>query len=337
MLSQLRQPTSVAKPRNRCLAISAGKSISADDLNTCQKYPKTSAVGNNTQSEAPAPSDMPTPLPPKPLSWQDIHENLSACKSYEDIKKLVTHNRDAIDASELSPCIFHTVVSTKMPVDQLSLSVMPNDVSYDDNLKPVSTVGDGNCFPRSLSVLAYGHQNNHQEMRARLVCEAVRNKDNYLDNDYLRKGATLEHKRASLPVIYAQYSEHYIPLGSQFLSSSQVEEIYEQEVLGLCKDGNYMGVWQLFQAANIFHLPLVSVYPKQTSPNIRKDLHRIMYPLKAGPYTRRLYMMWTYYNKIRQGFPRHFVPLLPLYSCDARATPDEEIIHPTGILNMFVC
>ena len=48
-----------------------------------------------------------------------------------------------------------------------------------------------------------------------------------------------------------------------------VEKEYRTEVKNLCKDGNYMRLWQIAAAANILKLPRNSVYP---------DLHRVVRP-----------------------------------------------------------
>ena len=48
-----------------------------------------------------------------------------------------------------------------------------------------------------------------------------------------------------------------------------VEKEYQTEVKNLCKDGNYMGHWQIAAAANILKHPINSVYP---------EVHRVVWP-----------------------------------------------------------
>ncbi|GFO47377.1 hypothetical protein PoB_007388200 [Plakobranchus ocellatus] len=49
-----------------------------------------------------------------------------------------------------------------------------------ENQFPVVTCADGNCVPRSLSVLIFGTLDNHVEMRCRIVLELALNSLDYL-------------------------------------------------------------------------------------------------------------------------------------------------------------
>ena len=64
------------------------------------------------------------------------------------------------------------------------------------------------------------------------------------------------------------YSDNYRPE-----EALDVKKIYMKEVLDICKDGAFMGVWQLFQAANVLNCPIRSVYPDGGNGNIRLDLN----------------------------------------------------------------
>jgi len=39
-----------------------------------------------------------------------------------------------------------------------------------------------------------------------------------------------------------------------------------------------MGIWQLFGLSSVLQTKLFSVYPQRGNPNIRSDLHRLIYP-----------------------------------------------------------
>ena len=64
-------------------------------------------------------------------------------------------------------------------VDHYSQSLVPNTEAGVCALK---TIGDGNCFYRAASVLAFGHQHNHEEMRLRIVVELATNSAFYLQD-----------------------------------------------------------------------------------------------------------------------------------------------------------
>ena len=70
--------------------------------------------------------------------------------------------------------------------------------------------------------------------------------------------------------------------------------LYKREVLDITQDGAYMGIWQIFQAANIAKRPICSVHPCIGNPNVREDLHRTVYCID-GTYNQhsKLHLMWT--------------------------------------------
>ena len=72
-------------------------------------------------------------------------------------------------------------------------------------------------------MLAYGNQENHAEMGARFVVEAVINKRTYLDDKYLAVGSNQKHRRASLTEVFASFAD--------VLTPSKVDRIYKQEVV----------------------------------------------------------------------------------------------------------
>ena len=46
-------------------------------------------------------------------------------------------------------------------IDYVALKFHPHEVEH---LTPITSIADGNCFPRSLSMLMYGNQSSHVEM-----------------------------------------------------------------------------------------------------------------------------------------------------------------------------
>ena len=110
----------------------------------------------------------------------------------------------------------------------------------------------------------------------RLVFEAVLNKDKYLDNEYLKNGVTHIHGRGTFPQQYALFTGQNIPLSG--CVGETVEMIYDQDVLDLCKEGLYTGMWQIWQCSNITGRPLRSVFPMQGSYAFQSDFNRLCPP-----------------------------------------------------------
>ena len=113
--------------------------------------------------------------------------------------------------------------------------------------------------------------------------------DMYLDNAYLQMGANHVYWRGSLAQQYTMYSDNYEP--NVVLD---IANIYKCEVLDICTDGVYMGIWQIFQIANVIQAPVWSVYPQQTNPNIRLDINRTIWCKNQIANGREpINLMWT--------------------------------------------
>ena len=95
--------------------------------------------------------------------------------------------------------------------------------------------------------------------------------------------------RGTLPEQYGQYSDNYNPY-VQF----NLKRLYEQEVLDICADGAFCGIWQIFQACNVIQCPIQSIHPRIGNPNVREDLNRTVYCIDNEYNTREsIKVMWT--------------------------------------------
>ena len=104
---------------------------------------------------------------------------------------------------------------------------------------------------------------------------------------------------------YAMYSDNYNPE-----KNFDVRAINVKELLDICKDGAYMGIWQLFQVANILGNPVFSVYLNGGYVNIRKDLnHKIFCKNETANSKHPINLMWTL-MQVGNGRSCNFVPLL---------------------------
>ena len=67
--------------------------------------------------------------------------------------------------------------AAKANLDFVALHYLPHDAP--DSYALYQIVGDGNCYPRSVSFLVFGTQDRHIEIHVCLVYETVQNKDIY--------------------------------------------------------------------------------------------------------------------------------------------------------------
>ena len=101
------------------------------------------------------------------------------------------------------------------------------------------------------------------------------------------------------------YTEHFNPL-----VPLDVVKLYKQEVMEISKLAGYMGIWQLFQTANILHTPIQSVYPTGCSSNdTRYDMNRVVYCSDAAYNNTTPNKIMSTPTQIKQQRPCHFVPL----------------------------
>ena len=176
-----------------------------------------------------------------------------------------------IDENEF-PSLVKPIKSVKrnVKIDRVAHFSMLNDAPK--NLVPVHTVGDGNCLPRAVSTSVFGNESKHREIRLRILMECVKNKQIYLDDAYLRIGATHIHKWGTFPQQYALFSGQYIHAGFGNINDI-VEIIYEKEIVTLKNDGAFMGMWQLWALTNILGRPIRSIFPHCGSTEFHADFN----------------------------------------------------------------
>ena len=89
-----------------------------------------------------------------------------------------------------------------------------------------------------------------------------------------------------------------------------VLDLYKHEVMDIRQDGVFMGIWQIFQAANILKWPIRSDFPNTGNENVIKDLNRTVYCIDwANNAKCATNLMWTP-MQVKNSRPCHFVPLL---------------------------
>ena len=148
-------------------------------------------------------------------------------------------------------------------VDEDALTWFPKD---SQPLTPLKIYRDGNCLPRCVSMMAFGHQHNHVEMKTRIVMELSLNLDTYLDHEFLKSGHECEDY---LPTIYAMYSGNHFR--GKHVSKTEVRGMLCKEIEEISKPAWYMGNprrCKYHTEENSVHLPIVwRGYSARTSPS----------------------------------------------------------------------
>ena len=176
----------------------------------------------------------------------------------------------------------------------------------------VTVIGDGNCLPRTGSVLAFGNEMHHEEMRLRIVVEMAINRDTYLEKEYLTRKTAFADKEANNITTFALFSDNYMP--GDILSKSVISRIFEAEAIEATKLNSFMGIWQLFALSSVLKCSIRSVYPQQGNLIPRLHLDRLILPREVES-TSCVTIMWTSTRKDmseKNWTANHFVPILPV-------------------------
>lgn len=235
------------------------------------------------------------------INWPELLVKLSSHRTYDLLEQYIIDNP--------IPDFTNPVITDmsdedyEQSLDYVGMFHLPSDAPT--GYGPVRVEGDGNCFPRVLSFLTFRNEDHHPEMRARIVYEAVLSSKNYLDNNYISKGANVQYRRGDTVTQFAQLSKYC-------LRGMSNEQIFQKETMEMCKDGTYMGMWQIAQAANILGHPVNSIFPDIGEVLVRPDIHRTVYCYNDEMNNNEVvHILWTSMLPERR-LPNHFVPLLRL-------------------------
>ena len=109
------------------------------------------------------------------LSWADCLLALGSCVTFTALVQYISQN-------PLPPlvCNINTEIlpAESNEIDFVALHYLPCDVPH--SFAPIKIIGDGNCFPRTLSYLLFKDQEHYQEMHTHIVYEACLNKSRLL-------------------------------------------------------------------------------------------------------------------------------------------------------------
>ena len=192
---------------------------------------------------------------PKNVIWSSILTALHECKDYNKLEELCHELKN--EMPPLKPRVQAVFSPNFDTVDDVAQGEIPPDRPR--RLTVVFTIGDGNCLTRSTSHSFFNTDSRHLEIRAQTVVQGVVNKEYYLNDDCLQRGATYLHKNADLPMVFTTYSEYYTP--GQRLTDDSISCIYSLEIHSIAKEGTYMGLWQLAQLSSVLSVPVHTIYP----------------------------------------------------------------------------
>lgn len=236
--------------------------------------------------------------------FKDLYSKMLSCMSFDEIKCLCENISDTFKHFELT--LLHPTISRR-EVDRTALQLLPPNKP--SGYLPALTLGDGNCMTRSFSKIVFGHENNHLEMRCRIIAELCLNKDLYLDENFMSIGCMLE-KEKILPLIALLSDCHD---GSDTRSPQVIEETFKKEILNARRSGQSLGMWQLVAASKVLNCAIISLYPRKGPKNVQTLFGRAILPDGyKHDYSESFYIMWSSTRQMSRSHwvANHVVPML---------------------------
>ena len=241
------------------------------------------------------------------VDWNGILHRMGKCSNFEDLKRYVIN----LKMRSLPSKFEKNKQLDSDRRDALAYQFLSSDVGVNrGQLFPVASSGGGSCFYYSLSRLVYGDESHCVEMRVQVVHEGIMNMRLYLDHDYLCQGYHFQcGSEEDVRWIYASFCSFY--KDGMSLDVGSIEQYYKKEIFNLRLFGEYSGVWQFHQAANVVKCCVQSIYPHTDCHTVRNALNRIFLPssLEGVNCVDAMRIMWTKCTGSSSGF-NHFVPVV---------------------------
>ena len=238
------------------------------------------------------------------FDWKGLLNDMKQYNSYDGLKRYI--RRTCLPV--VKPVVKYMIEEFDV-IDDIAWHFYPKK-DGPKKYVPVETIGDGNCGFRALAHVLLNDEGRHHEVRVRITFEAIMKEDCFLKHHNLARGTSVGSENR--PAAYASYSGVLTPEITR-LTPESIRAVYQHDVFSNSRNYNFMGVWQFHHAAEAFQRPIVSIYPRYTNRELRRDLNRIMLPLSPiHDQKRPVHVMWTPLDKKKDKHcdVKHFVALL---------------------------
>ena len=287
-----------------------------DDMTPHQ--PNSSGISSIVSSTAEITDYIDSPILDRAAFFSNRLDQLQSSEDFATLQAHALLIKEEMQRYPISLTNNLNINDHELVVDELSVKVMPQDVSTTlKNCLPIKIYGDGNCLPRCGSLLAFGEETFHEEIRPR-ICVEMCTAELYIQNDYLNRNITLPLKEAmNFYITYTMFSEHYV--GGDVITPAVAQRIYRQEAFQISKRGTCMGIWQIFALASVLKCHIRSIYPA-TGPGVpRLVLNSLIGPRHDDNPGKECNILWTSSNpsltnpRQNKWYTNHFVTVVPKY------------------------
>ena len=202
-----------------------------------------------------------------------MYAEIQKCRNFDKLEVQI----DSLDESSFDDLHYLIMPAGRdAEVDPIAAYHFPADGPK--SLIPIVTDTDGNCFCQAVSRSLFGTEEEYNMLQMRIVIKCIKNKQLYLDNNYLINGATYIHTRGTFPQQYGLFLHLNIPPCGIGNLDDWIKVMYNAKIMDIWKDGHFMGMWQLWVTSNKIGWPVRTVFPYQGSVRFRSDFNRMLYP-----------------------------------------------------------
>jgi hypothetical protein len=203
-------------------------------------------------------------------AFASIFHQLETATDYQALVIYIQSISDTVQQFLIpQPCTSHFPVEM---IDQHALSLNPTDGPPD--MVPIKSIGDGNCFYNSVSILLVGTDEMATELRVRTVLAMIGLNDLFQS----QTGSLTESLLEEQAVLYAPYGIVQHADLSTTPSREEIANVFIDEVLHTATKNSYAGMWHIHALASAVDMAIWSVYP-QYNINIRHVFHKLIQPI----------------------------------------------------------
>ena len=208
---------------------------------------------------------------PKPVCFDTLSMQLNEACTYAALEVVCGQHSHLASQHPLGIASL-SAADPVFTTDVDAASVFPKDTP---RLTPLAIAGDGNCLPRCASVLVYGDEEHHNEMRARIILELVLAQEFYLDESFLQDGC----QGSNVLATYSMFSGQVVP--TPFVQNS-AQSVMREEIMDMRKASAYMGDLAITCLGQHCRRSPVFTVPNFAEFLVREHLHRRIYPRQGS-------------------------------------------------------
>ncbi|UZO19300.1 uncharacterized protein OCT59_010597 [Rhizophagus irregularis] len=164
----------------------------------------------------------------------------------------------------------------------------------------IKSTPNGNCFFNSASLIAFGHEDNHMQLRLAVMIELMANADHYLQQEIFEQD-----------IFYRDKALDNINMETQNNSFKKASE-YISELKLMCKPNSWCSMIAFFGLASVLHRPIESLFPQTGNTFMNQIYNRIIMPRQGDHFYPHCIIMWSSISAKdfqSSGKSNHFVPV----------------------------